>query len=206
MEAMLARWCFRQLAESLADRGLAVLRFDYQFEGDSAGAIHGTEGPQNWLGCTRAAVAAMRGLGVPWIGVVGMRLGAICAAATASEESIDALVLWDPCGDGRAFLREQVLLFDAAIGVVAASDSVVETPGFGYDAATASQFSKLKMADVSGPLTSKTMVLTRPGREADRRVVAHLVPPDVEWAEASGQDGMFVVGGSAGGRPSRRIA
>ncbi len=150
----------------------------------------------------------MRGLGVaPGSALWECSLGGhLCAAAIASEERIDALVLWDPCADGRAYRREQVRLCNAAIGVVAASDGFVETPGFRYDAATAlAVHPKLKMADVSGQLTSKTMVLTRPGRDADRRLVAHLVPPDVEWGEASGQDGMLV-GVSVPEEAIRRVA
>ncbi|MFL6692037.1 MAG: alpha/beta fold hydrolase [Ramlibacter sp.] len=97
-----------QLASSLADAGLPVLRFDYQGTGDSSG--HGDEPDrvQAWLASTEAAIAKARAQsGASHVALIGIRLGATLAIEAARRlGGIDSLLLWAPCPAGKAFVRE----------------------------------------------------------------------------------------------------
>ena len=91
--------------------GLAVLRFDYDGTGDSAGEETDPGRVDAWLSSVTAAVDELAATGVPRIGLVGIRMGGLFAAhAAAQRGGVDALVLWDPCTSGKAFLREQRML------------------------------------------------------------------------------------------------
>lgn len=106
-EYVRAHRSFRILADALAAKGLHVLRFDYFGTGDSAG-----EGYELDLeGCRGDVVAAVDELrsmsGVPRVALVGLRLGATLAAATAAlEPRVRRLALWDPVVDGRTYVDE----------------------------------------------------------------------------------------------------
>ncbi|MHC4845899.1 MAG: alpha/beta fold hydrolase [Planctomycetota bacterium] len=97
----------RQLAIMLADAGHGVLRFDARGCGDSAGAGESWR-LSAWTEDTLAAVEeCKRRAGSAEVGLVGMRLGgALALAAAAARDDVDALVLWDPVIDGRAYLDE----------------------------------------------------------------------------------------------------
>lgn len=106
-EYMRAHRAFRMLAEALARAGYHVLRFDYSGTGDSARSFHeSTYG--DWLGDVRTAARELRDLaGVEALDVVGLRFGAVLAAACAAEDrDIRELVLWDPVAGGEEFLQQ----------------------------------------------------------------------------------------------------
>lgn len=111
----------RRLADDLAARGLAVLRFDYHATGDSSGA-HGTpDAVDGWLRSTRAAYEYLGSLGVGDIAVVGLRVGALLAAQVLPDlNGVRAAVLWDPVAHGRRWLREQAALFSIATAALPA--------------------------------------------------------------------------------------
>lgn len=104
---------FVSLARALAERGHAVLRFDYFGAGDSSGmsadaslATHRAD--------LQAAIATLEQR-VPTterIGLIGLRLGATFAALLAESAATSArlrgspLVLWDPILDGDAYFQE----------------------------------------------------------------------------------------------------
>ena len=107
---------FVSFARALAQRGHAVLRFDYSGAGDSSGVTAETS-----LASHRADLQAaidtleQRIPTVQRIGLIGLRLGASLAAllAEAAAESHASprlrgapLVLWDPILDGDAYFQE----------------------------------------------------------------------------------------------------
>lgn len=104
---------FVSCARALAQRGHAVLRFDYFGAGDSSGMSADTS-----LTSHRADLhAAVRALeqrfpAVQQIGLIGLRLGASFAALLleGTDESphlrCAPLVLWDPILDGDAYFQE----------------------------------------------------------------------------------------------------
>jgi pimeloyl-ACP methyl ester carboxylesterase len=109
-DAVRAHRAFRHLAERLASKGFAVLRFDFRGTGDSA-EDEGDPGRVGaWLEDIGCAVDALRArAGVMRIGLVGLRFGATLAAEVASRMGgLDALVLWHPFPSGAQFATDSI--------------------------------------------------------------------------------------------------
>lgn len=160
LEHVLAHFVYRRLACQLAQEGMVAVRFDYPGTGDSAR----TPGGPGWVGsCIDAADRAVelaRSSATGPLAVLGMRMGALVAAACAERRrDVDALVLWDPCTSGRSFLRRQRSLFALRFGT--AADGAVEVPGVALDEAAAADLSALRHPSSPGP--SRVLVLARPG-------------------------------------------
>jgi pimeloyl-ACP methyl ester carboxylesterase len=106
-EYLRAHRSLRQLADRLAGAGFHVLRFDYFGCGDSAGEDHdGRLG--RWVDDAAVAVEELEALASSSrVALVGLRLGASLAIRLAGRRpGADHLVLWDPVGDGRLYLKE----------------------------------------------------------------------------------------------------
>ena len=190
IEAVNARYAYMYLADRLAEAGLACFRFDYDGTGDSAGQQNDPDRVRAWLSSIQLAMELLRGLGTDRVGVVGMRMGATLLAETfgSGPAVVDDLVLWDPCASGRSFLREQSALWAFALGKEAAGDGSVETPGLVYDKDTVADMSPLAIANGDGPLAGRVLVLTRAGRNGDRRANERLALPHTERAAITGQE------------------
>ena len=96
------------MAEELAKRGHSVLRFDLPGTGDSLDDAMPGDATSCW---TESVVEAARTLqtcaGANGIVLVGLRLGALLAAAAASGvEALEGVVLLDPVISGRSYARE----------------------------------------------------------------------------------------------------
>lgn len=178
---------YQAVARQLAAAGHRVVRFDYEGTGDSAGPGGGPTRVAAWLDGVDQAVAVAQGghAGLP-VALVGMRMGALLAAqAAARRADVDALVLWDPCPSGRAFLRRQQALQALRFPSVA-DDGGVELPGYCLDPAMADDVSALGLPAVLH--ARRALVLSRPGR-------SH---PPVELAGGD-QAGGDQAGGDLGG-------
>jgi hypothetical protein len=107
---------FVSVARALAERGHAVLRFDYMGAGDSSGLTPETS-LDTHLQDLRTAIGefSRRMPQLTSIGLAGLRLGASFAALTA-EAAVDdealalvrgaPLILWDPVLDGESYFQE----------------------------------------------------------------------------------------------------
>ncbi|MFC5972312.1 alpha/beta hydrolase [Halomarina salina] len=107
------------VAERFADRGLAVLLFDYRSLGDSGGDPRNVVLPSAQVTDWRAAVAYARtvdGLG-DRIGVWGFSLGGGGAFVTAAREDVDAYVGQTPIFDGARTIRYFVSQLGPAYGL-----------------------------------------------------------------------------------------
>jgi len=104
MRAYRACW---QIAEAAAARNAHVLRFDYRGTGDSHGRQHDASWSA-WIDSTVAAMAWLRETtALTHIRVLGMRAGALIAAAAAARDSERQRVLfWDPVVNGEAYLGD----------------------------------------------------------------------------------------------------
>ena len=121
LEDLSAYRSLKYLATSLAAAGLPTLRFDYAGCGDSGGDDEEGDQVAAWIQSIHAAVELSKSLsGASQVALVGLRLGALLAAAAATErDDIQTLVAIAPPASGRAFVRDCRLL-GAVAGVGAA--------------------------------------------------------------------------------------
>jgi len=100
-EMMRAHRALKLLADRLADRGFAAMRFDYAGTGDSGGDFS-EAGTEQWLQNIAAAAGELRRrTGVTQIALLGLRLGGLLAANAANRMTdVSYLAVWDPPSDG----------------------------------------------------------------------------------------------------------
>lgn len=189
IEAICVYFSYRLLAERLAQRGLAVLRFDYDGTGDSSGLEDDPDRLDAWLESVSTATDALTALGVDKVGLVGVRIGALFAAHEATRRGgVDALVLWDPCLSGRAFLREQRFLRLLSGTGADQDDGAVDAPGLRFEPETVKALSDLDLGRLPGSLARRTLVLIPPDVPRPKSLERRLEGVDVDWQEATGQD------------------
>lgn len=97
------------LARALCAAGFAVLRFDLRGCGDSDGDFsHATL--SGWASDVRAALAFVRErLSPQWLGLGGLRTGAVLAERVALEDGgVSALLLWEPVMDGKRYIAQNL--------------------------------------------------------------------------------------------------
>ncbi len=107
-EKLWAHRVFVRFARLLAQKGVAVLRFDYMGTGDSQGESEDAT-VETHLADIAAAVQELRERGhVRTVGLLGLRFGATLAllAARRPPPSVDFLVLWEPILKGEEYLQK----------------------------------------------------------------------------------------------------
>jgi hypothetical protein len=214
LEVEAAARAYQVLGEQLASQNFAVLHVDYDGTGDSAGCDEDPGRVEAWQSSVRAGVEFMRSSGALHVSVVGLRFGATVAASVAEECDLDALVLWDPC-DGRSYLREEALLWDAYLGSDrlprayrgerASTGAPVEALGTVYGDETVRAMSGLSIASSQGPLARRVLALFRPGRSPRRGVLERLSMVHVEFGEAPEQEELLSVWSSKPMIPERTV-
>lgn len=187
IEAICTYFTYRVLAIRLASEGLAVVRFDYDGTGDSAGRENDPSRVESWLASSTAAVDLLRSAGVTALGLIGIRMGAIFATREAVRRGgVDALVLWDPCESGRGFLREQQALRRLSLGG-GIEPGTVDAPGLRFDHESVEGVSRLDLGREGDPLAERVLVLEHPGYSRPETLSRRLAGTRVDWAVAHGQ-------------------
>ena len=103
-------WSHRVLvsfARELAERGFAVLRFDFRGEGES-GRDFVQSDVESRVADVHGAINALREAvpGLTSISLVGLRFGGSVAALAASRrDDVGRIVVWDPVPDGEAYMQ-----------------------------------------------------------------------------------------------------
>lgn len=107
-EALCVYRGWREFADRLAARGMAVLRFDYPGTGDSSGNEDDPQRMRAWLDSIEAAARWLRAeTAVTRLSLCGLRLGATLAALAAEQMGgVDDLVLLMPASSGKSYIRE----------------------------------------------------------------------------------------------------
>jgi len=194
---------YRLVAELLAARGLAAVRFDYDGTGDSAGAEDDPGRLAAWRASIDHAVDLARSVvsapAVP-VALVGMRMGALLAAeAAARTPSVEALVLWDPCPSGRAFVKHQRAMHLLRFGSVAASGGdeevpgTVDLPGWRVRADTVDDVRALGPPLRSSGSVGRVLVLGAPGDAVPDGLVGAFDSAVVTRGEARGQEALLEI-------------
>lgn len=102
----------KHLAESLADRGFNVFRFDYSATGNSPGDEADKVNLDNWVeNIVQLSRCLCQHYPTHGLSFIGLRLGAslACLATTklhADNIPVNSLVCWEPIIKGKAYLRE----------------------------------------------------------------------------------------------------
>jgi alpha-beta hydrolase superfamily lysophospholipase len=190
-----AQATFRHLATEIARAGMLAVRFDYDGTGDSSGSDRDPDRVRAWLDSVGHAVDLARACGAQSVSIVGMRMGALLAAAAAAElRGIDAVVLWDPCRSARSFVREQAALLAM---VSDEPEEVVEGKpilGFVFRDDTVADLAALRVP-AGGRPPARVLLLTRPDRPAtaDLAEVAESLGASVTTGTALSQERILEV-------------
>lgn len=176
-EDLCSRVTLGALARGLAEANVAALRVDLADTGDAGDLPSGADRVATWIAETRAAVAlARRTAGAAEVVLVGLRLGALIAAAAAAEDgAVDRLVLLAPPVDGRSHRRELSILarlVDGPGGILA--DGSIEIAGFRLDAATLDQLQRISLEGLAAAPAPRALVVGETGAVSFGRVVKAL--------------------------------
>lgn len=106
----------RLVAELLAARGIATLRFDYLHTGESWGDQTDPAAARRLLPSLRAALDFVRTSGASDVAIVGLRAGALVAGQLdeAERQALTGLLLWDPVLRGATYVRAERFLYQTA--------------------------------------------------------------------------------------------
>lgn len=163
-EAICANGMYRQLAETLAQSGFDVVRFDYHGTGDSTGDDDDPNRVCAWMDSIASAVDEVRRLAnLHRVALFGMRLGATMAARVASRlGGVESLVMWAPCASGRAFSRElRAASIKGAVAVSEAAPGLFESLGYRYTEQTMQDIEGLDCQSFERPPAKNALILGR---------------------------------------------
>jgi len=178
-----AHWMFRRLATSLSREGHHVLRFDYYGTGDSDGETDAAT-PESAITDIHTAIRELRDLSrAREISLVGLRLGAACAAlACTGGITARQLVLWEPVIHGPAYVRELEVQDERRNLVLLHADRTRgrrdELLGFPFDARVRAGTEAIDLTTGPGVHAKKVVVLCSEERDEHRAVR--------DWYERSG--------------------
>lgn len=175
-EALCSYRTFTLLAETLAQAGFDVLRFDYHGTGDSAGADTDGDRVAAWVASIEAAVVQLKRIaGVSRVALLGVRLGATLAVQAAAQlGGIDSLILWAPCVTGRSFVREmRAASANRTMGSSDAAAHELDAMGCLYTEQTLADLQALDCARLARPPARHVLIIARDDLPAEGPLPAH---------------------------------
>jgi len=180
----------RLLADGLARRGFAVLRFDYLGLGDSAFAQDRDDAVANWVASVGHALDYLRLIGAESATAIGIRAGCLILQeylAQSHSHPVNRVIYLDPAGTGRRYLREHTTLFRLLVGEHVPTPGEVSVIGGRFSEHAAAEFASLRMsADPLGTYgIDKVLLVGRPA-ETDKHITA--------LASAAGVDSIITGG------------
>ncbi|MEZ0050933.1 pimeloyl-ACP methyl ester carboxylesterase [Mycobacterium sp. MAA66] len=155
----------RVVADSLAQHGFAVLRFDYLGTGDSAYPQGRGDAVADWLESIAQAIKYLRSIGTQSITGIGIRAGSLLLNRYLEQRpaSLDNVVYLDPVSTGRRYLREHTTLYRLAVGEDATVPGSTSIIGSRIDERAAAQFSGFRFDTGHRPVNG-TLVIGRSER------------------------------------------
>ena len=174
-EAMCAHKTYRHLADRLAARGFAALRFDYHGTDDSSGHPDEPERLSAWLESIQAAIEELRERsGVREVALFGTRFGATLATVVAANRGdVHSLLLWAPAPSGRAYMRElrafRMIKLPSGLEPTPREDGGEETAGYLLGKDTVAELTALDLTSHKERVARRVLIVPRddlPGGEA----------------------------------------
>jgi alpha-beta hydrolase superfamily lysophospholipase len=182
-ESICAHRSVREFAQSIAARGMPVLRFDYAGTGDSSDVDEHDDQLEHWVPDVVAAIRELRRAAkVERVCLLGIRLGALLAALAAADgDLVDSLVLIGPVVSGKRYVRELRMTQLAGIALSGGSETpgessagkALEAGGFLLSAATLKTLSSLDLQARAAPSVRSMLII-----DGDK------LPAAKRWAES----------------------
>lgn len=179
LEDMCVRKFYRVIAEDLAMRGIASLRFDFPGTGDSLDP-EGDQTLENWVETVLEAATELQTFsGVGHITLIGHGLGATLALKAADRlEQVSALGLLAPVTSGRMYLREtsiwwKLMAGDLGLGAEFTETGKVAIAGLDMSEGVAKDVEALKEATLSIKKPLPVLAVNR-NRDGDTSLAARL--------------------------------
>lgn len=170
----------RHLADRLAQYGIPAIRFDYHGIGDSLGTDLDANRWRCWQDNIKTAIQYARELsGRNRVCLLGVRLGATLAAMVASEFQVDFLVLWNPCVNGRRYLRETQAIALTGGGFVRDVDGGLESAGFVMSSETITALRDVDLLDLTFCVSQRALVVGRDDLSPEHSLSMHLTAAGV---------------------------
>ena len=197
----------RFVAQELAARGIAALRFDYVGEGDAAGESGSKDAPERWMTSIARAAAYLRESGATDVALLGMGAGALLANQAVGTVDASALALWDPELSGKRFLRRQRSLYDLTVGAHGDKDphallSLTLHPD------AAAWLSAREITAATLPVGIDSLVVGRRAHDENPATVKLLsnLPARVEYRSVTGQEELLEAASALAVLPEETIA
>jgi hypothetical protein len=186
----------RILADDMARRGFAVLRFDYLGLGDSAYDQGRDDAVANWVASVGHALDYLMLIGAESATAIGIRAGCLILDKYLTQShTVNRVVYLDPYGTGRRYLREHTTLFRVSVGEGPTTPGEVSIVGGRLSDHAAAEFAALRLG--ANPLSAhgvdNLLLLGRPA-ETDKRITA--------LASAEGVDSIITDGLPECARPT----
>ncbi|MEB2847779.1 alpha/beta hydrolase [Rhizobiales bacterium RZME27] len=176
VEDLCSRRFIRLIAESLGDRGIASLRFDYPGTGDALTDNTSAADFESWTGSLHLAASQLRQQsGCERIVIVAQGIGAPVAIAS-NIPSLAAMVLLAPVTSGRTHVRELSAFLSISVEKLSLrpdseADAIAQVtlpPG------VATGLISINLLKLEAPPAEKILVLARQERAADTQLAEHL--------------------------------
>ena len=188
-EADFVHRSWRRLAEMLAEAGWATLRFDYRGQGDSSEAP-AIDQVAAWIDDVGHAVAWLkRRQGLDQVVLVGVRFGALAAAAAAAElGGVDGMALLAPVTSGRAYRRELTMMAKMGHKPAPREGEGLNVGGVTYSPESQTSLAALEPFREGGPLAPRVLTLVPPGLPLDRVLAERLAGSAIQATQAEFTD------------------
>lgn len=179
-EALCAHRTIRHLSARAASAGFAVLRFDYDGTGDSAGHSFEEGRLAAWVASIHSAADTLKETtGVGRLYLAGFRLGATLAAlACLARSDVRGLIAIAPVVSGGAYVRELRLLqraIDARRDVLHRDNAkFLESAGFLLTAQTQASLKEINLTRLPRTPCERILILDRAAMPADLALVPAL--------------------------------
>jgi pimeloyl-ACP methyl ester carboxylesterase len=203
-EEICTRRAWVMLADACSRSSIPALRFDYPGAGDSLGAPSDIANVDQLVeSALEAAALLVRKTGVTKLVFIGQGIGALVATRAAAKAGAEGIVLLAPVCKGRDYLRELALwgrTVAESIGIKP-PEATHSVAGFDLPEQLCESIAAVNLLDLDAPPAAKALVVARPGRAGDLRLVERLRQLGVDTETASYDNYEASLGNPTAARP-----